>query len=660
MRTLITLLVLIVAVFGALFAGTKWSDATWTPKLALDLEGGTQLILAPKTEDNASVSSETIQQAIEVIRQRVDSSGVAEAEITSQGGSNIVVALPGNPSEETLDLVRTSAQMEFRPVLTYGDPAPAATDAATADPSAAATADPSAEATVAPDDTATAEPTDGATAENSSASTDAVFRNAVATDDTAVIENASATADPSAEPSAEATTGTDTENVGPESPSDINYYVTEDVLTRFNELDCTDPANLTGGEDADPDAALVTCDPTGTIKYILGPVEITGDHISNATSGMGVNSQGVSTGQWVVNLEFDGTGTDQFTEVTTRLQALTSPQNQFGIVLDGLVISAPSLSTGTIISDGKAEISGSFTRETATTLANQLKFGALPLTFEVQSQEQISATLGSEQLEKGLIAGLIGLLLVVVYSLFQYRALGLITVFSLSIAAILTYGVITLLSWTQGYRLSLPGVAGLIVAIGITADSFIVYFERIRDELREGRTLVAAVDRGWERARRTILASDAVNFLAAIVLYFLAVGSVRGFAFTLGLTTLIDLLIVFVFTHPVMTLIAKTKFFGSGHPASGLDPRRLGATGGTRYVGRGRVTSGRRAESAESESATLTSDNPLVATAVAGGTIAERRAAAKAAAQAPAADGTPPDDQPQDTTAPEQRTEGND
>lgn len=681
-------MVLIVAVFAAVFAGNKWSDATWTPKLALDLEGGTQLILAPKTEDNSSVSSETIQQAIEVIRQRVDSSGVAEAEITSQGGSNIVVALPGRPSEATLDLVRTSAQMEFRPVLTYADPTPTSTDAATADPSAAATADPSAAATADPSAQATAEPTDGATAQNSSASTEAVFQNAVATSDEAVVRNASATDEPTAEPTPQATDGTST--TGPESPSDINYYVTEDVLTRFNELDCTDPANLTGGETADPDTALVTCDPTGTIKYILGPVEITGDHISNASSGIGVSSTGVSTGQWVVNLEFDRTGTQDFKEITTRLQALTTPQNQFAIVLDGLVISAPSLSTGTIISDGKAEISGSFNRETATTLANQLKFGALPISFEVQSEEQISATLGSEQLEKGLIAGLIGLLLVVIYSLFQYRALGMVTVLSLVIAAVLTYGVITLLSWTQGYRLSLPGVAGLIVAIGITADSFIVYFERIRDELREGRTLVAAVDRGWERARRTILASDAVNFLAAVVLYFLAVGSVRGFAFTLGLTTLLDLLIVFVFTHPVMLLIAKTKFFGSGHPLSGLDPRRLGAAGATRYVGRGRVSTG-RAEAAGEESEALSSSNPLVATTVAGGTIAERRAAAKAAERAATAPtstgesedtvnpstadintdastadtstgdpGPAPDDQPQDTAPAEKRTEGND
>ncbi|NHT16886.1 protein translocase subunit SecD [Cellulomonas sp. IC4_254] len=608
-RILLTLAVITVAVFGAIFAGTKLSDATWTPKLALDLEGGTQLILAPVAQDESRVTSETIAQAIEVIRQRVDSSGVAEAEISSQGGSNIVVALPGRPSEETLDLVRTSAQMEFRPVLTYGAATPTATPSAS--------------------------PTDGAT-------------------------------DAATEPSDEPT------KAAPDSASDAEYYITPAVQAEYDALDCTDPANLTGGKQGAADAALVTCDPDGTVKYILGPVEVEGSHIANASSGLQVSQSGAVTNNWAVNLEFDRTGTRQFADVTERLQGLTSPQNQFAIVLDGLVISAPSLDPGVIISDGKAEISGSFTRDSATALANQLKFGALPLSFQVQSEEQISATLGSEQLEKGLIAGLIGLILVVIYSLFQYRALGLVTVASLVIAAVLTYGVITLLSWTQGYRLSLPGVAGLIVAIGITADSFIVYFERIRDELREGRTLVAAVDRAWERARRTILASDAVNFLAAVVLYFLAVGSVRGFAFTLGLTTLLDLLIVFTFTHPVMKLIARTRFFGSGHPLSGLDPRRLGAPESTRYVGRGRVVTGRRADAdapAEEPADLGARTSTLVAAPVgAGGTIAERRAAARAAQAeaeggASAADAgstgtTDTDEAPDGSTPAARRTEG--
>ncbi|MEV7961134.1 protein translocase subunit SecD [Oerskovia paurometabola] len=573
-RTLVTLAVLILALFASIFAGTKWSDASLTPGLALDLEGGTQIILTPIASEG-QVTDETITQAINVIRQRVDSSGVTEAEITSQG-NNIVVGLPGTPSDETLDLVRKSAQMRFRPVLTVGAPTPVET---------------------------------GTPAE------------APAEPETPVV---------------------------PANPSDL-AQITPAIQAEFDALDCTDPKNLTGGLGDQPDAPLVTCADDGSAKYILGPVEIEGTEISNASSGMGTTAQGVSTGQWVVNLEFNNEGTEAFKDTTTRLFSLPSPQNAFALVLDGLVISAPTANA--VITDGKAEISGSFTRESAALLANQLNFGSLPLTFEVQSEQQISATLGSEQLEKGLIAGAIGLLLVVIYSLFQYRALGLVTVASLGIAAVLTFGVILLLSWTIGYRLSLPGVAGIIVAIGITADSFIVYFERIRDELRDGRTLNSAVEKGWDRARRTILASDAVNFLAAVVLYFLAVGGVRGFAFTLGLTTLIDLIVVFMFTHPVMQLLARTKFFAGGHPASGLDPRRLGAT--TRYAGRGRVA---RPGTTEDKDAPVTDapvDEPFGSPTrekvgagaslqgATGGegtrlTIAERRAAARRAAESDA------------------------
>lgn len=586
-RTLVTLGVLIAVLFGAILAGTHWSTATLTPKLALDLEGGTQIILTPVAENSAPITAATIAQAIDVIRQRVDSSGVSEAEITSQGGNNIVVSLPGTPSEETLNLVRTSAQMEFRPVLVIAAPTP--TSASTATPTAgaaptapAATPSPSATAAAAPSDTPT--------------------------------------------------------KAAPDNPSDAGYYVTPKVQAEFDALDCTNKANQTGGTLSPANKALVTCDATGSAKYLLGPVEIQGKQISSASSGLGVGANGTVTNQWVVNIQFTSTGATQFATTTERLQGLTSPQNQFAMVLDGLVISAPSLKPGVIITDGRAEISGSFTRDTAATLANQLNFGALPLSFKVQSEQTVSASLGSEQLQKGILAGLIGLMLVVVYSLLQYRVLGFVTVASLVVAATISYGVITLLSWTQGYRLSLPGVAGLIVAIGITADSFIVYFERTRDELREGRSLPAAIDKGWTRARRTILASDAVNFLAALVLYFLAVGGVRGFAFTLGLTTLIDLLVVFTFTHPLLTVLARTEFFGAGHPLSGLDPHRLGAPDTFRYAGRGRVATPRKTN-ADRDLAAL---SPRVR--VGAGmdevtvpqTIAERRAAARAAA--PAAD----------------------
>ncbi len=297
--------------------------------------------------------------------------------------------------------------------------------------------------------------------------------------------------------------------------------------------------------------------------------------MKSASAGLATNSQGVPTGGWQVNLDFTGEGKKKFGDTTRRLSALADPQNRFGIVLDGLVVSAPSLNNGPILG-GQAQITGNFSQAEATSLANVLKFGALPLTFDAGEVQEVSATLGGDQLTAGLIAGIIGLVLVVLYSLLYYRGLGLVTVASLLVSAVITYGLVVLLGWQIGFRLSLAGIAGLIVAIGITADSFIVYFERIRDEVRDGKTLRVAVETGWNRARRTILAADFVSFLAAVVLYVLSVGGVRGFAFTLGLTTLIDIFVVFLFTKPLVTILARTRFFGQGHKLSGLDPERLG------------------------------------------------------------------------------------
>ena len=272
-----------------------------------------------------------------------------------------------------------------------------------------------------------------------------------------------------------------------------------------------------------------------------------------------------------------------------------------------------------MITDGKPQITGNFTQETSKTLADQLKYGALPISFVVNSNETISATLGTTQLASGLLAGLIGLILVVGYSVLQYRTLAIITIASLVIAAVITYLIVSILSWREGYRLSLAGVAGLIVAIGITADSFIVYFERIRDELRDGRNLESAVEAGWKRAARTIYASDTVNFLAAIILFVLAVGNVKGFALTLGLTTIVDVLVVTIFTHPMLQLLARTKFFGGGHRFSGLDPKALGAV----YRGRAQfrapvgVSAAKKAQTAKEVARRQT--------------IAERKAAEQAA-----------------------------
>jgi len=607
-RTLVTLGVVIVVMAAAIAAGITWSKATLAPKLALDLEGGTEIILTPVPEAQTSgqVTSTTITQAINVIRQRIDASGVAEAQISSQGSGStakIVVSLPGTPDPETVKLVTTSAQMEFRPVLKQ-----------------------SYSTTPTPTPTPTSTDTSGATPAPT-ASGAAAAASATSTATAAASSAASAAPTPTPSPSASAAAG-----AGPSSPSDVAYYVTPDVQKQFDALDCSNQKNLTGGVNGPANAAFVTCSQDGLSKYILGPVEVEGRHIAGANSGLNILPNGTTGTTWVVNLKFDGQGTTQFAATTTRLYSYhknnQSPLDQFAVVLDGLVVSAPAVQD--VIPNGQAVISGSFTRTSAATLANQLSFGSLPVSFQVESQQQISATLGSEQLQKGLLAGLIGLILVVVYSLIQYRVLGLLTVSSLVLAAIMTYLVITLLSWLQGYRLSLPGVAGLIVAIGITADSFIVYFERIRDELRDGRPLTAAVEHGWARARRTILASDAVNFMAAAALYLLAIGSVRGFAFTLGLTTIIDLIIVFFFTHPMMEIISKLRFFGEGHRLSGLDPRRLGVEG-VRYMGRGRVVVTPKGKAGAEEEATpkaWPTKQPAVVGAP-GMTIAERRAAAR-------------------------------
>ena len=343
----------------------------------------------------------------------------------------------------------------------------------------------------------------------------------------------------------------------------MEWEPSEACQAAFAEFTCDQKPNDV------PDQALFACDQTGTEKYLLGPALIEGDQLASATAGIPQN--GIA---WQVNLEFNAEGGRLFETATTALSAKQPPQNQFAIVLDGIAISAPRVENP--IPGGRAEITGNFTQKSANELANTLKYGALPLAFEVSEVSNVSATLGGEQLRAGIIAGIIGLALVVGYCFLYYRGLGIVVVASLGIAAVITYACMVLLGSSVGFALNLPGIAGAIVAIGITADSFVIFFERIRDEVREGRSLRTAVETGWRRARQTILIADAVSLLSAIVLFVLAIGSVKGFAFTLGLTTLIDVLVVFMFTKPLMTLLARTKFFGGGHRLSGLDPAHLG------------------------------------------------------------------------------------
>ena len=580
-RVLLALVVIVLALFGAVGAAHIWSNGQLTPKLGLDLEGGTEMTLEPVLDDpNATVSQGQLDKARDIIAQRVDSYGVAEAEVTTQGGRNIVVSIPGRPTAETLDAIRKPSQLRFRAVLAAdaGSPQPRATST-TGTGSATGTATTSTATTPPPVFTPDA-PSETATQATSSAANDAIPQALLQDDTTPPTPAATAT---TANPTATTANPTDagTPTAAPTSASDPNW-MTPEVLDQFTKLDCSKPDAVNAVVD-DPAKPLATCSDDKKVKYILGPVEVDGTDIADASAGYQTSANGQPTSVVEVQLKFTGDGAAKFGAVTSRLITLQGVRNQFAIVLDKLVISAPT--TQSAITNGQASITGNFTIESARSLANQLKFGALPLSFALQTQDDISPTLGSEQLQLGLLAGLIGMLLVVIYSLLQYRLLGLVTVGSLVVAALLTYGVLTFLGWSYNFRLTMAGVTGVIVAIGVTADSFIVYFERIRDEVRDGRPLIAAVEAGWHRARRTILAADAVNFLAAAVLYFLASSNVRGFAFTLGVTTLIDLAVVVLFTHPVVAILAHTTFFGGGHKWSGLDPERLGAK--PRYVGRG-------------------------------------------------------------------------
>jgi preprotein translocase subunit SecD len=480
-------LAILAGAFGLLIATVFIQGAT-SVRLGLDLRGGTSVTLQPRvgTGETGKVTSEAIDQAVSIIRQRVNSLGVAESEVASQGtGANrqIVISVPGESGRRVIELVGQTAELRFRQVL--------------------------------------------------------------------------------AETSGVPSTGTDAAATPPAG-------ISPELNALYAALDCTIPENRQGtGTDVATDVILA-CSQDGGAKYILAGAEVLGRQVSKATAGV----DPTTGGNWFVSLTFNGEGTKAFGDQTARVVSLTAPQNQVAIVLDGLVVSAPRINEA--IRGGSAQITGNFTQVEAQDLANVLKYGSLPLAFDRGEVQQVSPTLGADQLSAGLLAGGLGLGLVLLYSILYYRGLGFVTVGSLAVAAGLIYLSILLLGEWVGFTLTLAGIAGTIVAIGITADSFIVYFERIRDELREGKSLRTAVETGWLRARRTIVVADFVSLIAAVLLYFLAVGGVRGFAFTLGLTTLVDLIVIFVFTKPVMSIVAKWNFFASGHPLSGLSKKSSG------------------------------------------------------------------------------------
>ena len=520
-RTLLLFLAAIVGMYGLLAVlsatASAKDDSVWKPRLGLDLQGGTRITLQAKAT-SGDVTPEKLRQARSIIDQRVNATGVTEGEVTTQGGNQVIIEIPGSDESDIVDQVGRTAQLRFRLVWASAQSAQ--------------------------------EPADPAEVKKQN--------EAIAKVDWTKL-------------SLEQILQAETEGV--ESlPKEyipglnaLNAQAKGFVCAKKN-LPKEDRATL----------PLVTCDTkTGEVE-VLSPTVIEGTDVKSASA---VVPQGQVS--WVVALQLKGEGKETFDTVTDALYQQQQQGNdqgsRFAIVLDGEVLSAPT--TNGHFTDGSSQISGNFTATSSKALANQLKYGALPLTFELNGSSFEGPTLAGTQLKAGLFAGAAGLVLVIVYLLLYYRGLGLVAIASLLVATALTYALALLLGRGVGFTLTLPGIAGLIVAIGITADSFIVFFERLRDEVREGKSLRLAVESGWTRARATILAADAVSFMAALILFIFAIGVVRGFAFALGLVTLIDVLVVFGFTKPLVSVLARTKFFGEGHRLSGLDAAHLGISG---------------------------------------------------------------------------------
>ncbi|MFF5856648.1 protein translocase subunit SecD [Streptomyces sp. NPDC012751] len=556
-RSLALILIAIVALTGGMFAsGHK------TPRLGIDLAGGTSITLKAKADQGSAINKANMDTAVDIMNRRVNGLGVSEAEVQTQGKDNIIVNIPkGTNSKEAQEQVGTTAKLYFRPVLASEPSGPAAQSPSPGASSGSSSPKPG------------ASPSSSASAKETASSSGSSSPTATATSQGRAVTGALTKAGSTPSPSGSAS-GSATPSASASAPSGGGATPDPRLQAEYAALDCskaTDRANA--GKNVKPGQSTVAC---GEIdgawyKYLLGPAAVDGTEVKKAQAVF--DTQGASG--WQVQMTFTKSGASKFADITGELAQKTQPQNEFGIVLDGEVVSSPFVQQS--ITGGQAEISGSFKQEEAQSLANMLSYGALPLSFQEQSVTTVTAALGGEQLHAGLLAGAIGLALVVIYLVVYYRGLSVVAMASLIVSAILTYVIMALLGPAIGFALNLPAVCGAIVAIGITADSFIVYFERIRDEIREGRTLRPAVERAWPRARRTILVSDFVSFLAAAVLFIVTVGKVQGFAFTLGLTTVLDVVVVFFFTKPLMTLLARRRFFADGHKWSGLDPKGLGA-----------------------------------------------------------------------------------
>ncbi|MGK2902061.1 MAG: protein translocase subunit SecD [Mycobacterium sp.] len=541
-RYLSLFLALLVGVYLLVFlTGDKKPE----PKLGIDLQGGTRVTLTARTPDGSQPSRESLIQAQEIISSRVDGLGVSGSEVIIDG-DNLVITVPGDDGAEARSLGQT-ARLYIRPVI-HAMPAqpPAPGEPAVPPPPLLAPGAPGAPAP--PPAQPRPYPLEPPPA-------------------------------PSPTPGQPPVPG------APEQQADLAQRIADEKQLRqstdqsiqllalqFQATRCNDEDVLAGNDD--PDLPLITCSVDHQTVYLLDKSIMSGEEIK--TAGSGLDQQ---RGDYVVDVEFKSGGSKIWADFTAA-----NVGTQTAFTLDSQVVSAPEIQEA--IPGGRTQITGQFTDSSARELANVLKYGSLPLSFESSEAETVSATLGLTSLKAGLIAGAVGMALVLLYSLLYYRVLGLLIALSLILAGAMVYALLVLLGRYIGYTLDLAGIAGLIIGIGTTADSFVVFFERIKDEIREGRSYRSAVPRGWARARKTILSGNAVTFLAAAVLYFLAVGQVKGFAFTLGLTTILDILVVFLVTWPLVYLssksatLAKPAFNGLGAVQQIARERRVAHTTG--------------------------------------------------------------------------------
>jgi preprotein translocase subunit SecD len=531
------------------------ANGVWSPKLGLDLRGGTRITLTASTSTGEAVTAAKMEEAAGIIDSRVNATGVAESEVSVAGEDQIIVEIPGDARRDLVDTVKRQAQLRFRLVAAnaVGTPQPEPEPSPSGSPSASPTAKPKASSAPSP----SAKP-------SSSPAGRAPVLAEPAQEDGSPTPKPSGPAQPQAsQPPAPAPSAAPVPTDKSTIAQQLAWMRSPDAasIASFQKFTCTDETRVVDN----PAKPLLACDDSGN-KYLLSPAIIEGTELDGADYGIPQNDV-----NYAVTLDFDGGASKKFAEVTS---SMSGTNELFAIVLDGEVLSAPQVNSP--ITNGSAQITGDFSSTEAQSLANSLKYGALPLSFEVPVETIEGPTLAGDSLRAGLWAAGIGLVLVFVYSLLYYRALGGVIIASLLLAGAFTYASVIFLSETMGFTLTLPGIAGLIIGVGVTADSFVVLFERIRDEMREGKTMRVAVQRGWDRAKMTCLISDAATLLAGIVLFIFAIGVVKGFAFALIITTLIDLAVYFGFTKPMMSWLVRFRFFSAGHRLSGLSPSQIG------------------------------------------------------------------------------------